>query len=84
MSDHLVEVRDRDVLDVHQLAADFVHRVVLVHHEGVGQRVETRQAENRIVVLHDNLQREEKRDHLGERSNDSGLMKRIEFTSPVP
>lgn len=60
MSDHLVKVRDRDVLDIHQLAADFVNGVILVHHQCVRQCVQTRQGEDRIVVLHDDLQREEK------------------------
>lgn len=57
------------MLDVHQLAADFVHRVILVHHECVRQRVQTRQSENRIVVLHDNLQREENTDRLARQFN---------------
>lgn len=41
MGDDLINVSDGDVLDVHQLAADFVDRVVLVHHQGVGKRVQT-------------------------------------------
>lgn len=53
--DH-VDVGEGDVLDVEQLAADAVHRVVLVHQDGVRQAVEVSQRQHRVVVLDDHLE----------------------------
>lgn len=53
---HPVDVGEGDVLDVEQLAADLVHRVVLVHQDGVRQAVEVSQRQHRVVVLDDHLE----------------------------
>lgn len=53
--DHFIHVTDRDVLDVHQPAADFVHRVILMNQNSIRELVEMRQCQNRVVVLHDHL-----------------------------
>lgn len=55
MSDHLINVSNRDVFDVHQPAADFVYRVVLVNQNSIGELVEMGQGEHGVVVLHDHL-----------------------------
>ena len=43
LSDDAVDVAEGDVFEVEQLTADLVHRVVLVHQDGVRQLVEMSQ-----------------------------------------
>lgn len=55
VSNNSVDVTEGDVLDVEQLTADPVHRVVLVHQDGVRQLVEVSQRQHRVVVLDNHL-----------------------------
>lgn len=86
MSNNSVDVSEGDGFDVEQPTADPVDRVVLVHHDGVGQLVEMSQRQHRVVIL---------KDHLKEKVGDRNVTRKSTFlrhddyiiqicTSPVP
>lgn len=57
VSDDFVDVTEGDVFDSEQPTADPVHRVVLMHQDGVRQLVQMRESQRGVVVLDDHLRR---------------------------
>lgn len=57
MRDDLIDILERDLLDVHELRTDLVNGIIFVNEESVWGLVQVWEGQDGIVVLNNNLEK---------------------------